>query len=1081
MKERSDKDNTMQNPWKLLSPYTEEDVESLRYEFVGRKDEATELISLIDNNLCVTLYGKSGIGKTSLLQAGVFPVLRHMGYCPVICRFMKEKADKQASNEKVNATQIIIDEISKHCEVKLRSSDNPDEQIRKVETLSDFFRLNRFFKDGRPVTPVVVLDQFEEYISSNYEEGRELLREINNLVSDLSSSVWQADYRFVISIREDYLYLLEDAIDNDDFVALKANRFRLRSLKPESVEEIFNCGVGIHNEELRKRIIEISSKNGRVQTYLLSLLCGMLYENNNGQPDKEGNIGKDWGKRIIGEYYDICCKEISIGARNYIENYLQENGERQSVKLAKVRKHIKKHDFDRLTGKEPGRKGNDVRLLNVIRIGDEEYVEFLHDRLAEAVVLQRKSRRKQSLKVLVPILIFLASVISFGLYIIDYNSPIKSKEFTLSQAINPYVSKSASLYMCDTIKGEADSLMQDNIVLLINDKAYYSHENYYVKNCDKLKLLTISDTNRNKTSDGKVTISGCPLLRDIYIQDSLRNLKLDIDKNIGFCIVHIGNGASNLEIYGENHNLVYEFNNKDGYIVHDGNLWNLHNNRLVHASNIIEYDYAKYVSFPKNLNSSNIIYQGYRVCNLNNISTNKIVVDNNYSDQYSLALKYLPCNRPGILDISHFNKLKCINIDADEASMLFSKLILPDSLETIEGTLKYKGLKSIVIPKSVKHIDPNSFDDECKVVFSKPFSLSEVEIQGDTLITGLSLPQRRGTLDLRALKNVTTIADGAFLGCRADTILLPENMTIVDNWVFKNCKQLKHIQFPQSAYIRKMPGYKYHGTLLTISDYSIIEILDFPKDGVLYLTNVIDSVRGGGKSNVSYYLRVFKMAKGALDWEKVKEIHLSFADPIHYGYFKTNHNTYTLSTIAAPYDFNDIPDSIKMKITLVVPHGSKEAYDKIPVYKAFKDIRESSQLGTVYEAAENVLRDSFDTVLNNHKMKLMMTVALLGVFLVFLLLNIRRYSKSYANMTGRKTFVLSFINATSITLLGVAVFIGTYWWIWEWSCYNLEGSNIGAGIITLVVLILVYKGLISMFLYKLRDWALKLVRKMKPS
>ena len=394
-------------------------------------------------------------------------------------------------------------------------------------------------------------------------------------------------------------------------------------------------------------------------------------------------------------------------------------------------------------------------------------------------------------------------------------------------------------------------------------------------------------------------------------------------------------------------------------------------------------------------------------------------------------------------------------------------------------TLKYKGLKSIVIPKSAKHIDSNSFDDECKVIFIKPFSLSEVEIQGDTLITGLSLPQRRGTLDLRELKNITTIAYDAFSGCRADTIFLPENMTFVNKWWFKNCKNLKHIQFPQSAYVNEMPGYEYHGTLLTEYDNNIM-ILDFPKDSILYLTNVLVSEGGAIQSNISH-LNVFKMAKGASEWAKVKEIHLPFADPLHCGYWGTNQNTYILSTFTRPFDFSDIPDSIKMKITLVVPYGSKEAYDKIPAYKPFKEIRASSQLVTVYESAEDLLKRAFSVLLRNEDMKYYAIWALEVVFFIMLYLFMGRYFKSNANMTRRKVLALSLSNAILMPILCVAVFIGSYWWIWKWSNENQTKSIIGAGIIALIVLILVYKGAVSLFLYELRDWVLKLVRKMKSS
>ena len=66
------------NPWAGLSSY--EDPEKAKREgrkpklFCGRDDESHQVMQLISSNIFVTFYGKSGTGKTSLLNAGVFLV-----------------------------------------------------------------------------------------------------------------------------------------------------------------------------------------------------------------------------------------------------------------------------------------------------------------------------------------------------------------------------------------------------------------------------------------------------------------------------------------------------------------------------------------------------------------------------------------------------------------------------------------------------------------------------------------------------------------------------------------------------------------------------------------------------------------------------------------------------------------------------------------------------------------------------------------------------------------------------------------------------------------------------------------------
>ena len=57
-----------------------------RHLFYGRDAEKQELFRLIVLNDLVVLFGESGTGKTSLLQAGVCPVLETQQYKPVFIR-----------------------------------------------------------------------------------------------------------------------------------------------------------------------------------------------------------------------------------------------------------------------------------------------------------------------------------------------------------------------------------------------------------------------------------------------------------------------------------------------------------------------------------------------------------------------------------------------------------------------------------------------------------------------------------------------------------------------------------------------------------------------------------------------------------------------------------------------------------------------------------------------------------------------------------------------------------------------------------------------------------------------------------
>ena len=70
------------NPWPGLMPFTE----ATQAFFHGRDAEAAELLRRVRRERLTILFGQSGLGKTSLLCAGLFPRLRAVDFLPVYLR-----------------------------------------------------------------------------------------------------------------------------------------------------------------------------------------------------------------------------------------------------------------------------------------------------------------------------------------------------------------------------------------------------------------------------------------------------------------------------------------------------------------------------------------------------------------------------------------------------------------------------------------------------------------------------------------------------------------------------------------------------------------------------------------------------------------------------------------------------------------------------------------------------------------------------------------------------------------------------------------------------------------------------------
>ena len=72
-----------ENPWPGLESFQEDE----RAFFFGRDGEAAVLLEHVLDSPVTVLYGRSGLGKTSLLRAGLFPSLREQHFLPVYMRF----------------------------------------------------------------------------------------------------------------------------------------------------------------------------------------------------------------------------------------------------------------------------------------------------------------------------------------------------------------------------------------------------------------------------------------------------------------------------------------------------------------------------------------------------------------------------------------------------------------------------------------------------------------------------------------------------------------------------------------------------------------------------------------------------------------------------------------------------------------------------------------------------------------------------------------------------------------------------------------------------------------------------------
>ena len=408
-----------QNPWPGLDAYTE----NVQEFFHGRVQEADKLFRHIRRAVLTVFFGQSGLGKTSLLQAALFPRLRREGFLPVLLRLDYEDA-APLSKQVLKSLGLALD-TAKLAEVPRPAGS---------ETLWEYFH-RRHDGAGKPVVPVLVFDQFEELFTLGHasEASRDrcaaLLEELADLVENRAPSVLehrfdespnlvecfifdQQEYRVLLSLREDYLPPLEDI--QARMPALGQNRMRLTRMNgQQAFEAVSKPGGDLVSPDVCREIVRSVAANrlGRatavvgqtaedgltsweVEPSLLSLFCSELNLERQGQGLEQitPDLLKTSSNRILQTFYDRCVGNEVEAVRQFIEDeLLTEDGSRDDMALEKAQKALAQRgappaSLERLVER---------RLLHVEERLGVPRIELTHDVLTDVVKKSRDERRQR--------------------------------------------------------------------------------------------------------------------------------------------------------------------------------------------------------------------------------------------------------------------------------------------------------------------------------------------------------------------------------------------------------------------------------------------------------------------------------------------------------------------------------------------------------------------------------------------------------------------------------------------------------------------------------------------------------------
>ncbi len=383
--------------------------------FSGRDHEAVALTHQILANRLVVLFARSGLGKTSLLNAGVVEPLRAQGLLPLTIRLNDVEHGALAS------FYAGVRSGCPHQGIEYLAGDN--------RSLWHFFKTAEFWQGDQLLEPVLILDQFEEIFTLQSEEQRNaFIDQLSYLVrgvrpkladsadGDAGTALSDAPPRvkIVLSMREDFLANVEEL--SDRIPEILDNRFRLLPLsranaaqaieRPSKVEDPalatqpFRIG-----EDAKELILDFlqrrvdgsrSQAAAQIEPFQLQLICQYLEESQQRRTDTSASqvlsavdIGGEASlRRITKSFYRRQLLTVPFWQRRRVRALCSES----LISPGGRRLRLEESEITRLTGVKAATLALLVerRLLRVEPSDTGAYYELSHDSLVAPVLESRR-------------------------------------------------------------------------------------------------------------------------------------------------------------------------------------------------------------------------------------------------------------------------------------------------------------------------------------------------------------------------------------------------------------------------------------------------------------------------------------------------------------------------------------------------------------------------------------------------------------------------------------------------------------------------------------------------------------------
>jgi len=358
------------NPYLGLRPYTEQEQD----RFFGRNSEIHILTDKILAHRLTLLVAASGVGKSSLLQAGVMPALRATGMADLVYH----------NDWAVNPDADLKTSLVKHLIKKQRVT--ADYQADFTLPLAEFIRLHSLLCEG---SLVILLDQFEEFFYyQRFSQQREpFIQELAGAIQDPQSAG-----AFVFAMREDFAMELQAF--KPWFKGIFDNVYRIEKLDLNAAKEAIckpldNIGFSLEPELLEQLLQDLGQRELKERLELPQ------------QSDRQTELF------VEPPHLQIVCQQLWLQARTNADRQIklghyQSLGKTQGIltgyfrqKMALLKREqlrLASKAFDHLVSQHGTKRSFPLVELAELLDENESALQQTLDLLQEAVILRRIQR-----------------------------------------------------------------------------------------------------------------------------------------------------------------------------------------------------------------------------------------------------------------------------------------------------------------------------------------------------------------------------------------------------------------------------------------------------------------------------------------------------------------------------------------------------------------------------------------------------------------------------------------------------------------------------------------------------------------